>query len=162
MIYLVAYSIPGDDIEAEALHPPFQKLVSSSVALKFRFHVPLQGVGSLKIDLHRMIDHQVWDCGLYFAGRRARRRQNAWLQVDKQGTPVKSCSKMRATRKGIRRSCRIRTVRQLTTSSVILLPSQLRKTASSRIRILKGSLDTPHTFLLELRRIKPAGRLPAI
>ena len=61
------------------------------------------------------------------------------------GTPVKSCSTTRATMKGIsstRGAFGFQLASCLTCSSVTFLPSQLRSTASSTIRIDTGRRDT--------------------
>jgi hypothetical protein len=60
------------------------------------------------------------------------------------GTPVKSCSRMRATTKGIsavRSSLGFQPASARTSASVIFLPSQLRSTDSSTMRRLTGSRE---------------------
>ena len=68
------------------------------------------------------------------------------------GTPVKSCSTMRATTNGIsslRRRLRV-PVRELSTSFArTFLPSQLRSTDSSTMRMLTGSREISRALLLQ-------------
>ena len=84
------------------------------------------------------------------------------------GTPVKSCSTMRATTNGIssvRRAFGFQLASARTFCSVTRLPSQLRRTDSRTRRMETGSLDTgPDAGLFQLRqRVKsPVPAFPGL
>ena len=79
------------------------------------------------------------------------------------GTPVKSCSTTRATTKGIsslRSAVAPHRANCATWSAVTFLPSQLRSTLSSTMRMLTGSRATPGKVLASAGSEKNCPCLP--
>ena len=132
----------------ERLLTPFQKLVALAVALELHVEIEAQRLRRTEeIDLDRMIDHEI---------NRNERLDNFRIPFSRctalrmaarsttSGTPVKSCRTMRATTNGISSFAGFFAFHFASVSTSLrrtFLPSQLRNTDSSTMRMLTGNRE---------------------